>query len=65
LLYYCSFSFRESGDHGVINTWAREPFLTTIATGKPSLVPAFNNVSRNIFISNYNSFDGIDNDDGR
>ena len=38
--------------------------LTTLRTGSPSLIPAYNNVSRNLFISDYNSFDGIDNDDG-
>ena len=32
--------------------------------GKPSTTPAYTNVSLNLFISNYNSFDGIDNDDG-
>jgi hypothetical protein len=57
-------SCRESGDHGVINTWDRTPYLTTIRTGTPSLLPAYNNVTENLFISNYNSFDGIDNDDG-
>lgn len=57
-------SCRESGDHGAINTWDRTPFLTTIRTGAPSLIPAYNNVSGNMIISNYNSFDGIDNDDG-
>jgi hypothetical protein len=57
-------SCRESGDHGVINTWSRTPYLTTLRTGRPSLIPSYNNVSHNFFISNYNSFDGIDNDDG-
>ena len=57
-------SCRESGDHGVINTWDRTPYLTTVRTGEPSLIPAYNNVTRNLFISDYNSFDGIDNDDG-
>jgi hypothetical protein len=36
----------------------RTPYLTTLRTGKPSLIPAYNNVSHNFFISNYNSFDG-------
>jgi len=57
-------SCRESGDHGVINTWDRTPYLTTVRTGEPSLIPSYNNVTRNLFISDYNSFDGIDNDDG-
>lgn len=72
---------RESGDHGQINTWDRNPYLTTVRSSvaaasaaaegrattailEASLFPAYNNVSRNMFISNYNSFDGIDNDDG-
>jgi hypothetical protein len=45
-----------SGDHGVINTWDRLPFLTTVRTGQPSLTPAYTNITRNFFISNYNSF---------
>lgn len=57
-------SCRESGDHGVINTWDRTPYLSLVRTGAPSLIPAFNNVTRNLMISNYNSFAGIDNDDG-
>ena len=36
----------------------RTPYLTTLRTEKPSLIPAYNNVSHNFFISNYNSFDG-------
>ena len=56
-------SCRESGDHGVMNTWDRTPYYTDVRLGKgsPSLTPAYTNVTRNIFISNYNSFDGIDN----
>jgi len=56
-------SCRESGDHGAINTWDRLPY-STIVGGKATVFPLYSNVSRNFFISNYNSFDGIDNDDG-
>eukprot|EP00928_Gymnodinium_smaydae_P079445 TRINITY_DN63377_c0_g1_i1.p1 TRINITY_DN63377_c0_g1~~TRINITY_DN63377_c0_g1_i1.p1 ORF type:complete len:299 (+),score=21.71 TRINITY_DN63377_c0_g1_i1:39-899(+) len=57
-------SCRESGDHGAINTWDRQPYLSLIRDGLPSLFPAYSKVSRNLIISNYESFDGIDNDDG-
>jgi len=28
---------RESGDHGPFNSWDRQPFLTTVRTGEPSM----------------------------
>ena len=30
-------SCRESGDHGPFNSWDRQPFLTTVRTGKPDM----------------------------
>ena len=30
---------RESKDHGPYNSWDRVPYITTIRTGKPSIVP--------------------------
>lgn len=55
----------ESGDHGAINTWDRVPFLTTVATGKPSFVPAINNFHHNFIVSDGDADGGaIDNDDG-
>ena len=32
---------RESGDHGPFNSWDRQPFLTTVRTGKPSMIMKF------------------------
>lgn len=55
----------ESGDHGAINSWDRQPFVTTVATGKPSLVPAVNKFHHNFIVSNFDADGGaIDNDDG-
>jgi hypothetical protein len=55
----------ESGDHGAINTWDRQAFLTTVATGKPSIVPAETNIHNNFIVSDYDANGGmIDNDDG-
>jgi len=54
---------RESGDHGPINSWDRQPFLTSVRDGTPSLVPEYNYVSRNLLIANYGAGWGVDNDD--
>ena len=56
---------RESSDHGPINSWDRQPFLTTVRTGQPSMIPAFNEVHHNFLVSNYGGVKGgLDNDDG-
>jgi len=55
---------RESGDHGPFNSWDRQPYLTTVATGQPSVVMAWRTISYNFFIDNYSPQEGIDNDDG-
>lgn len=34
----------ESGDHGAINTWDRQAFMTTVATGKPSYRSVVNKI---------------------
>lgn len=48
-----------------MNTWDRVPFLTTVATGKPSLVPAVTNIHHNFIVSDGDADGGaIDNDDG-
>ena len=54
---------RESGDHGPFNSWDRQPYLTAVRTGKPSLLPANNTLAENFIISNYGAGWGIDNDD--
>jgi len=56
---------RDSGDHGPFNSWDRQPFLTEVRNGTPSLLPAWNELRRNFVIANYNANGGcFDNDDG-
>eukprot|EP01111_Echinosteliopsis_oligospora_P012301 TRINITY_DN4197_c0_g1_i1.p1 TRINITY_DN4197_c0_g1~~TRINITY_DN4197_c0_g1_i1.p1 ORF type:complete len:808 (-),score=212.17 TRINITY_DN4197_c0_g1_i1:52-2475(-) len=55
---------RETYDHGPFNSWDRQPFLTTVADGTPSLNPAYSHIHHNMFICNYYSQACIDNDDG-
>ena len=56
---------RESSDHGPMNSWDRQPFLTTVRTGEPSVIPAYNNFHHNFLVSNYGGVKGgMDNDDG-
>ena len=55
---------RESGDHGPYNSWDRVPYITTIRTGKPSIIPEFREITRNYIISTYSSQEAIDTDDG-
>ena len=40
------------------------PFLTDVKNGTPSYTPALNEIDHNLFLSNYESCAGIDNDDG-
>merc|ERR1719362_785891 len=54
---------RESGDHGPINTWDRQPYLSDVRSGTPSLVPAYNQMSRNFLFANFGAGFGVDNDD--
>jgi hypothetical protein len=51
-------------DHGPINSWDRQPYLTTVRTGEPSLQMAWRDVTRNLIIANYGGFKEVDNDDG-
>ena len=55
---------RETGDHGDFNSWDRQPYLTEVKNGTPSLTPAQSNMTRNFFINNYHSTWPIDHDDG-
>jgi len=55
---------RESGDHGPFNSWDRVPYITTLRTGKPSIIPAWREITRNFIISTYSSQEAIDTDDG-
>jgi hypothetical protein len=55
---------RESGDHGPLNMWDRQPFLTTVRTGEPSLIMADRIIHHNFFIDNYSPQEDVDTDDG-
>lgn len=55
---------RESGDHGPFNSWDRQPFLTSVRTGEPSMIMQWREIHHNFFIDNYSPQEGVDNDDG-
>ena len=57
-------SCRESGDHGPFNSWDRQPFLTTVAHGTPSMDMAWREIHHNFFMDNYSPQENVDNDDG-
>ena len=59
-------SCRESADHGPINSWDRQPFVTTVRDGvTPSAQMLPRNISHNFLVANYGGTNGaIDNDDG-
>jgi len=56
-------SCRESGDHGAINSWDRQPFLHSEG-GAPSFSPLPIVVRENYITANYGASQGVDNDDG-
>lgn len=61
----CPFSFAFLSTDGAFNSWDRLPYITTVRTGKPSTIPAFNNVHHNFIVANYAADGGcLDNDDG-
>merc|ERR1712190_517932 len=55
---------RESGDHGPFNSWDRQPYLTSVRTGEPSMIMAWREIHHNFFIDNYSPQENVDNDDG-
>jgi len=55
---------RESGDHGPFNSWDRQPYLTTVRTGEPSMIMQWRDIHNNFFIDNYSPQENVDNDDG-
>ena len=58
-------SCRESSDHGVFNSWNRQPFIWEKKPGElPNLTPKPFVIEQNYLISNYGSGYGVDNDDG-
>eukprot|EP01084_Bolivina_argentea_P237330 398876_1 len=55
---------RESGDHGPFNSWDRVPYITLVGSGKPSIIPGYNEFYNNFWFANYQSVGAIDTDDG-
>ena len=56
---------RETSDHGPINTWDRQPFLTdAVHPGTPSLWQHESYIHHNLLFNNYRSVWPIDHDDG-
>ena len=55
---------RESSDHGPINSWDRQPFVTTVRNGLPSALMAWREVRNNLIVANYGGSKEVDNDDG-
>ena len=56
---------RETHDHGPINSWDRQPYLTEVLDGKTmSLTQAESIITQNLIVGNYHSFWPIDHDDG-
>lgn len=55
---------RESSDHGNMNTWDRQVYVTKVKNGEESVYKEYDYVFQNFWIANYNSESGIDNDDG-
>jgi hypothetical protein len=56
---------RETSDHGPINTWDRQPYLTdALQSGIPSLRQHENYIHHNTLFSNYRAIYPIDHDDG-
>jgi len=51
-------------DHGPFNSWDRQPFLTTVRDGTPSMIMAWREIHHNFFIDNYSPQEDVDNDDG-
>eukprot|EP00425_Heterocapsa_triquetra_P004269 CAMPEP_0195159552 /NCGR_PEP_ID=MMETSP0448-20130528/186222_1 /TAXON_ID=66468 /ORGANISM="Heterocapsa triquestra, Strain CCMP 448" /LENGTH=653 /DNA_ID=CAMNT_0040198351 /DNA_START=30 /DNA_END=1987 /DNA_ORIENTATION=+ len=55
---------RESGDHGPFNSWDRQPYLTDVRDGAPSMYMQWREIHHNFLIDNYSPQEGVDNDDG-
>lgn len=54
---------RHSGDHGPINSWRRQAYLSDVAYGpeNPSYASALSDVYKNFIIANYGASQGFDN----
>jgi hypothetical protein len=56
---------RETSDHGPINTWDRQPFLSdAVQPGLPSVWEHYSYIHHNTIFNNYNCLWPIDHDDG-
>lgn len=55
---------RESGDHGPINTWDRQPFWTRLRDPQGSFRPLSRTIRSNFIFANYGASQAVDNDDG-
>jgi len=55
---------RETADHGPINSWDRQPYVTTYNTGTASIYPKQNQITRCFLLGGYGSAWPIDHDDG-
>ena len=56
---------RETANHGVFNSWDRQPYLTRVQDGHTSsLLPATSYITKNFIINNYHSAWPLDHDDG-
>ena len=57
---------RESGGHGPINGWDRQPYLTKVRylNGTVSMEKGYDNFTQNILMSNYDAGFILDGDDG-
>ena len=53
-----------AGDHGPINSWDRNAFITDVKYGSPSYTAQMNEVGGNMIIANYGASQGFDTDDG-
>jgi len=54
---------RESGDHGAINSWDRQPFLWD-QSGRYGFDTPPTTIKHNFILANYGASQGVDNDDG-
>lgn len=56
---------RESGDHGPINTWDRQVYITKVNDGvTPSFIKAYDHIYQNFLVANYDGLWAVDDDDG-
>ena len=51
--------------HVTLCSWDRQAYITTVATGKPSFIPAVTEISYNFIVADGDADGGaVDNDDG-